>query len=114
MLSPPRPGALPLAFRGFIEDRQPFGRGERLSPTASDDPDSVALDDPLDLVARPNPEAVSDCLRNGDLQLTGNLGHILTLSRIRALIKHGMVRVSPRGSLTTGELDTHADGFDRN
>jgi len=98
MCAPPLLVSLPLTRGRFIEDRQAFDRGERPSPVPPDDPDGIALDDPFDLIARPNPEAVRDRLRHRDLELTGDLGHVLTLARATALIKHGILRhLSPGG-----------------
>ena len=102
MCAPPLLVSLPLTRGRFIEDRQAFDRGERPSPVPPDDPDGIALDDPFDLIARPNPEAVRDRLRHRDLELTGDLGHVLTLTRILALINHGIVPLFPSASLTTG------------
>lgn len=102
MLSSPRLGSPPLALGGFIEDRQALGRRERPVRIAPDDPDGVALDDPLDVVARPNPKPIGDRLRYRDLELAGDLGHVLTLTRILALINHGIVPLFPSASLTTG------------
>jgi hypothetical protein len=85
--APPLLVSFPLALGRFIEQGEAFCRGERASLVAADDADGVAIDDPVNFVTRPNPEPVRDRFWDRDLELAGNLGHILTLARILALIK---------------------------
>jgi hypothetical protein len=77
-----------LAGSGLVEPTQTLERitGRGLPPRRND-ADRVPGDQPLDLVAGPNSIVVGHRFGDGDLELRGNFGHVLTLSRSVSLFK---------------------------
>src|SRR5690348_14277893 len=80
--------ALALSRRGLVEQPQSFFEAQhRLrTPAWEDHADAVAGRQELDVVARLDAVLVRNVLRDRDLELAGDFGHVLTLARAESLL----------------------------
>jgi len=82
-----------LTHRGLVEQFQTFFHGSAVLLSSRnirrDHANGVARSDPFKFIAGPNTVAVGDGLGNRQLQLAGDLRHVLTVARRRSLFKAG-------------------------
>lgn len=89
MPAPPCTVADLLSGRGLVEQLEAFGDRQDLPVCPTSHPDACAVDDPLDIVAGTNTEAIGDSLGDRHLEFAGDLGHVFAMTRTASLLKHG-------------------------